>query len=309
MPRSAKLLIGLALIATAGVATVAVFVSEGALHIPARRRFAAHAEMADRIAQANGATWHTRQIAAADGTRLESWEFRPARWNGATVLVLHGHFDTREGTAGFAPMLLRHGYAALIPDNRGHGASGGDEVTYGVRERDDVHRWVSYALETNGAMHPSMEHAQRVYALGESMGAAILLQALPGEPRLRAVVAEGAYARFRNVAYGRVSKQLSLTPTLAAVVVEPAFFYLRTRYGIAMDQANPVEAVVHAKTPILYIHGTGDTNITPDNSQVLYDARRAGSELWQPGGATHTRASSFYPEEFERRVIGWFDGH
>ena len=26
-------------------------------------------------------------------------------------------------------------------------------------------------------------------------------------------------------------------------------------------------------------------------------------------GAVHIKASAYYPEEFERRVIGWFDRH
>ena len=168
----------------------AIVLSEGAVHLPARRRFAAHKEIADRIAQASAATWREAQIQAADGIVLKAWEFLPHQWNGATVLVLHGHFDTREGTAGFAPMLLQHGYAVLVPDNRGHGASGGAEVTYGLRERDDVQRWVGWAAAqplANSAAAPAMvaaklivekNQAPRVYGLGESMGAAILLQSL-----------------------------------------------------------------------------------------------------------------------------------
>jgi len=280
---------------------ISVMLSEDALHVPARRRFAAHVEIADRIARATDATWHESQIAAADGIRLKGWEFRPNHWNGATVLVLHGQFGTREGTSGFAPMLLRHGYAALVPDNRGHGSSGGAEVTYGVRERDDVRRWVGYAAGEDGA--------RRIYGLGESMGAAILLQSLALAPRIRAVVAEGSFTGFRRVAYDRVARSLGLPAMLTGLFVEPALVYLRARYGLAMDQANPIDGVRESHTPVLYIHGTADTNIEPANSRELYAARRDGSELWQPDGATHTRASAFYPQEFERRVVGWFDAH
>lgn len=38
----------------------------------------------------------------------------------------------------------------------------------------------------------------RIYGLGESLGAAVLIEALPVEPRLRAMVAESAYSSFQR---------------------------------------------------------------------------------------------------------------
>ena len=45
-------------------------------------------------------------------------------------------------------------------------------MTYGVLESDDVHRWVD--------LLPSSEGCQRVFGLGESLAAGILLQSLSG---------------------------------------------------------------------------------------------------------------------------------
>lgn len=53
-------------------------------------------------------------------------------------------------------------------------------MTYGVLESDDVHRWVDLLVSSEGC--------QRVFGLGESLGAGILLQSLSVEPRFRAVV-------------------------------------------------------------------------------------------------------------------------
>ena len=73
-------------------------------------------------------------ISANDGAALKGWWFRPAFPNGNCVLVLHGIGDSHVGTAGFAPMFLEKGYSVLVPDSRGHGASGGAFVTYGLLE-------------------------------------------------------------------------------------------------------------------------------------------------------------------------------
>src|SRR5262249_59487351 len=103
-------------------------------------------------------------------------DIRPRNFNGDAVVLLHGITDNREGMGGFARLFLDHGYAVLMPDARAHGESGGMLATYGVRESDDLHRWVSW-LYTD-----ELAPAQCVYGVGESYGAALLLQALPAEP-------------------------------------------------------------------------------------------------------------------------------
>ena len=42
-----------------------------------------------------------------------------------------------------------------------------------------------------------------LYGLGESLGAAILIESLPREPRFRAVVAECPFDSFEDIAYYR----------------------------------------------------------------------------------------------------------
>ena len=109
-----------------------------------------------------GVEWRNVQITARDGITLHAWLLRPRSGQAGCVLLLHGLGGGRAGVLGFAALLLSHGYTVLTPDNRGLGESGGDIVTYGVREADDVHRWVDW-LETN-------EHPRNVFGLGESLG-------------------------------------------------------------------------------------------------------------------------------------------
>ena len=71
---------------------------------------------------------------------------------------------------GFAELFLSHGFTVLIPDSRAHGESGGDFSTYGLKESDDVHRWFDWLV--------IQQHSKCIFGMGESMGAAILLQAL-----------------------------------------------------------------------------------------------------------------------------------
>jgi len=67
--------------------------------------------------------------------------------------------------------------------------SGGDVISYGVREALDIGRWESLLLATPGV--------ERIYGIGQSMGAAILLESRAQGTRLRASVAARAQ-RLRN---------------------------------------------------------------------------------------------------------------
>jgi fermentation-respiration switch protein FrsA (DUF1100 family) len=78
---------------------------------------------------------------------------------------------------------------------------------------------------------------------------------------------------------------------------------------VNLGQASPVDALRQSTTPVLLIHGTADTNIPPAHSELLARARPANTDLWLVPGAIHTQAHAAQPEEYERRVLEWFEQH
>jgi hypothetical protein len=219
-------------------------------------------------------------------------------------MVLHGISDSRGGVMGLARLFVENHYAVLAADNRGHGESGG-MVTYGLRERDDVRRWMDW-LEAS-------EHPQNVYGMGESLGASVLLQSLVRETRFSAVVAECPFADFERVAVDRVAQRIpgpvAVTRTLAVPMVWSAFLYARMRYGVDFRGASPENAVVGTRTPVLLIHGSADTNVYPAHAEALVKRNPGFITLWVVPGARHTAAFGTAPQEFRRRVLGWFAEH
>jgi fermentation-respiration switch protein FrsA (DUF1100 family) len=243
-------------------------------------------------------------IAANDGVVLRAWYETPARWNGSSVVLLHGVGDNREGVAGYAEMFLRAHYAVLMPDSRAHGESGGKIATYGLLESNDVHRWVDW-LVAHG------NHGC-IYGFGESMGAAIILQSLRVEHRFCGVVAESSYSTFRQVAYDRVGLYVGLGPwfgrTFGRLPVEVGILYARLRYGLWLTNANPLDTLAQSPVPVLLIHGAADVNILPWHSERLASAD-SHCTLWIVPRAAHTGASAAMPQEFERRVLGFIASH
>ena len=129
-------------------------------------------------------------IIASDSVVLKGWYIRPQHFNGSAVLLSHGITDNREGVAGYGKLFLQHGYAVLLPDSRAHGESGGELATYGVKEADDLHRWVSWIY--------AHDAPRCVSGFGESYGAALILQSLAVEPRYCAVVLKTLSPRLKK---------------------------------------------------------------------------------------------------------------
>ena len=298
-----KRLVVLALIACSiSLLLICVALGESATKIYPGLRYPTPTELAAGIAESTGGSWRAVTINSFDETPLAAWAFLPdkSRANGKAVIALHGLGDTRRGVLGHARMLMRNGYAVLTPDSRGHGISGGEFITYGLLERNDTHAWVDW-MDAN--LHPTA-----IYALGESMGAAIILQSLPIERRIRAAVAEAAFNTFEEIAYDRMAL-VGLDKFIYWPMLEPAFLYSRARRGENLKLASPNEAIRQSTTPVLLICGTADRNIPARHSEALHRAAPNSSELWLIQGADHTLGFSSTPIEFEKRVVGWFENH
>src|ERR1700734_3929039 len=185
---------------------IGVVAMRSALH-PARKSLDAGDDAAARdVAARDHASMLEVSLAAGDGTTQRGWLFTLPQGNGDAVILLHGLEDNRAGMLGNADLLLRHGFSVLLPDARAHGESGGAIATYGLKEPDDVRRWFEWV---QGPLAPDC-----IDGLGNSMGAASLLQSLAVEPHFCAVVAESPFASFREASYDRLGQWFGTGPGL-----------------------------------------------------------------------------------------------
>ena len=301
--RMKRLLIAAVIGVALGSLTLSLIVVEGAVHIWQRPQ--PDPALADSIAGPLGAAWEPVQVKAGDGALLSAWLFTPQRPNGSAIILLHGVGDTRSGSLSATSFLLRAGFTALTPDCRGHGASGGDLISYGIRETGDVHAWADWLFDHR----PTERPIERLYGWGASMGAAILLESLPVEPRFRALVADSTFATFEEVAYDRLWQVSGIWRPALWPVVNAGLLYARARYGLDLRQASPAHAVTSTHVPILLIHGTRDTHIPVYHSRELHALNPGSSVFWEVPGAEHVESQSAHPEEYARRVTDWFRSH
>ena len=281
-----------------------VFMAETTLH-PDRNVLSPANELAtSEMARRHDSVLSEVAIPARDGVTLRAWSIRPRDSNGNAVILLHGLGDNRFGTTDYADLLLSRGFSVLLPDARAHGASGGDLATFGLLETEDLHRWLDW-LEQN-------DHPGCIFGLGESMGAAQLLQSLRSETRFCAVAAESSFASFREIGYDRLGQFFHTGPWLGRTVLRPiiefAFVYARWKYKLDFEQVSPEDAVATTKVPVFLIHGQDDSNIPIRHSRLIA-VHNPRVILWEVPGTDHCGAVGTHPAEFDEKLIRWFDSH
>ncbi len=283
------------------------YLCETALH-PAKRKLS---EQSLQKAKSSATTLHAVMnevsIRGEDGATLKGWYFDAPAESDPTVILFHGLSDNRSGMSGYVQLFLSHGYNVLTPDWRAHGESGGEVATYGILERNDATLWIDWV--------DSSTRSKRYYALGQSYGAAILLQSLTYEKRICAAVAESSFATFREAAYDRLGQQIGAGDvagrTILFPAVQAAFLTAFWKYSFDFDEVRPLESLGETGIAVLLIHGQLDKNIPVRHSRLLYaqNKKNGNVEYWESAQAGHSSTFGKWPEEFESRVISWFQKH
>ena len=240
-------------------------------------------------------------ITTADHLRLHAWLITPHSENRNLVMLFHGLSDNRLGMIGYAEFLLDHRYSVLMLDARAHGQSDGALATYGLLERDDIAEWTDWI---HRKLRPTC-----IYGLGESMGAAQVLQSLETTNLFCAVAAESSFFDLREIGYDRVGQFFHTGPWLGRSflrpVIEISFAYSRWKYGLDLRKASPETAVMNTSVPVLLVHGEIDSNIPVRHSRMIKSvARRV--VLWEVPRADHCGAITVARDEFFTRLLNWF---
>jgi len=288
------------------------------LHPVRRELTAADIREADDTFNYIGAHREDFNVRAPDGVLLRGWKVRPKTPNGSWILVFHGVADNRMGVMEQAGILLRAGYGVVMMDARAHGASEGAMATYGWLERNDTRAIIDALIDSevspcasiqwmgSGSPCPPPAH---LFALGESMGAGIALQAAASDPRIEAVVAEASFANLREASYDYAG--LRKSPLLGKTLFAPFSWTLIYRgeslAGFPASEVSPEKAVAERAFPVLLICDAEDVALPCRHTQRIYTAAGGPKQMWIVPGAFHTAAAGYQPAEFKRRVLGFFE--
>ena len=202
-------------------------------------------------------------ITAYDGLTLAGRYYHVA--DGAPLdIAFHGYRSAGlTDFCGGAEISRELGHNLLLVDQRAHGKSQGQTITFGIKERYDALGWVDYALERFGP-------DTKILLYGISMGASTVLMAsgLPLPENVRGIVADCPYSSPMKIIL-TVGRRMRI-PTAAAAVFSWAG--AKVYGGFDLREADPVRAVKQARVPILLIHGESDGFVPCDMSAEIQRA-------------------------------------
>ena len=242
-----------------------------------------------------GLEYHEITFKASDGLTLHG-VWIPAEKSEQAVVILHGYGGSLDGDIQRAPFFHKAGFNVMLFDFRAHGRSEGKLATFGYLERQDVQGAVEF-LKSRGI--------QRIGLLGFSYGGMASMLAAPLCPEVKAVVTDGGPARFRSATGGRAI-ELHFPRWAGTFLGWLTVVMTSLRLGVNLFRYEPLRWVGKiAPRPIFFIHGEQDLFL-PDFDELVASAGEP-KEVWRLPGVEHTKASEIYPEEFYRRVIGFFE--
>jgi poly(3-hydroxybutyrate) depolymerase len=252
---------------------------------------ATHKARAPVAAADLGRPYERVTLRTGDGLRLAGW-YVPSR-NRAAVIVFPG----RSGPVPHARVLARHGYGVLMLDRRGEGGSEGELNLFGWNGEGDLRAAISFLRARHDV------DAERIGGLGLSVGGELLLQAAARDPRLRAVVSEGAGVRS-------LAEHLS-TPGVGRLQRWGTPWIVQTAAVAVLSGTTPPTDLADLATrigqrPVLLIHSR-DGNPDEILNRVYADRIGSTATLWTLQSGGHTGALATDPTEYERRVVGFLD--
>lgn len=283
----------LALLALLGVGGVSLYVGWSLSHAPARPVNRTPAEL--------GLAYEPVEFESTDGITLRGW-FLPAGESAHTIIFMHGYRSNRlqPGVPALelARSVIEAGFNVLMFDLRNSGESEGSVTTLGYHEVKDVYGAVRWLKSEQAA------RAERLGAIGFSMGAVTAIMAAANEPAIEAVVADSGFSDLRSYLEAHMPLWTGLPDfpfTWAIMTMLPPLI------DLDVDAVSPRSVMPRLEQPVLIIHADRDETIPASEAEILAAAGRPDrTELWIVPAAGHLAARQANPAAYDARIIQFF---
>lgn len=239
------------------------------------------------------------RVTSYDGLKLAA-TYLPCENARGTLLLFHGWRGGPVADFGYSLKLYHSlGLNLLLVHERAQGKSEGKHMTFGVRERRDVHTWVRWHTERFGRDVPML-------LAGISMGATAVLMACgePFEGDVRGVFADCGFTDPKDI-FTAVARRLRL-PTF--LFVPAVGLLVRCFAGFRSAEYSTLTAMRSMTLPVLFAHGEADALVPCEMTKQNYAAcASADKTLLLVPGARHGQSFPTAPERYTKAITALLD--
>jgi alpha-beta hydrolase superfamily lysophospholipase len=209
---------------------------------------------------------------SADGTRLFAWHLTASAARGL-VCYFHGNAENISTHIVNVAWLPAAGYEVLLVDYRGYGGSAGKAEFPAAL--DDVQAGIDWCVARGKSQQLP------VYALGQSLGAAMVLEVsarAQNREALSAVIADSGFSHYRRIARDVLAQSWLLAP------LQYPLSWLVTGKHAPEDAAASLEGL-----PLLVMHSADDVVVPYAHAQRIL-ANVAGPKCFLATHGPHNAA-------------------
>jgi dipeptidyl aminopeptidase/acylaminoacyl peptidase len=256
----------------------------------------------DGTVELQGYNYSDIQFQTADHLTLRGWFVRSSNNpTNRTLFVIPGWMRTRTRYLAQIKSFVDSGFHVFTYDQRSHGASDTGVTTYGPKEGKDLLTAVEYSRGLGDV------NQDKLAVVGFSYGSTAAIYAATSQI-FKAVVLEGVFASSYDMGESFLLRSVGRRLTRL-------FGYLFFWVGAMIwtlgkfKHSYPADVIGDVSpTPVMLIRGEEDATVPSESAQKVLDAAKEPKEIWvHPSG--HTWAFDSFPEEYEKRVLGFLDSY
>mmetsp|Transcript_20058 Transcript_20058/g.36243 ORF Transcript_20058/g.36243 Transcript_20058/m.36243 type:complete len:470 (+) Transcript_20058:96-1505(+) len=215
------------------------------------------------------------------------------------IVYLHGMGSSRCEAWAILEAALDEGMSVFSLDFAGSGLSGGEYVSLGHHEQEDVKTAIDY-LRSSG-------RASAVALWGRSMGAATAIFRAGEDPSLAACVLDSPFSDFGELAYEIVNSFFKVPKVMVRMMLQLMRKEVWAEAGFDVMELVPLKSAAHADVPAWFCTGDADDFIGPHHSDLLYEAWAGSDKHMTKFPRQHHRSTR--PRKFRTDAVKFLHSH